>query len=45
MMNEKALNETNFFTGDLAIDHAGEAGPLLMLPKPETTPPLIVEQT
>ena len=45
MMNEKALNETNFLTGDLAIDHAGETGPLLMLPKPETSPPLTVEQT
>lgn len=33
MMNEKVLNETNFFTGNVAIDHAGEAGPLLKLPE------------
>ena len=35
MMNEKALDETNFFTGDVAINHDGETGPLLMLPNSE----------
>ncbi len=32
MINEKAINEYNFFTGDVAIDSVGELGPLLKLP-------------
>ena len=32
MINEREINEDNFFTGDIAIDQAGEIGPLLKLP-------------
>lgn len=32
MMNESKLNQENFFTGDVALDHQGIIGPLLRLP-------------
>ena len=33
MLNEKVLDENNFFTGSVALDHKGELGPLLNISK------------
>ncbi len=40
MMNQSNLTTTNFFTGDVAIDHDGEIGPLIRTAKiaPTTNP-------